>query len=280
MSNEEAAAMLQQAIGLYSGKRYPEALDILETLEAMLPENRDIIFQKGLCLAAIQRFDEALDCCTKVKGQFSDSRVEELEDWIVRNANRSSAGAGPQYTSTSPESSETKPQSDAEIPVSAKPPSQTLRCPKCGFENREQSYRCMKCGELLQIAQPGYVGQPPLTGDLLFKLEKRANISFVAGLLGWLVSLSIFAIGFMQGNAGAEPTPALGLLFIILLLISFLLYVLAIVFGGMSMGKSNTENRWKGILGLVLGILGICSILCCFVVGILALAVGFQANQL
>ena len=296
--NEEANLLWQQAVTMYREKKYVDALSILENLEKLAPQDKNILFHKTLCLAALHRFDEAQALCLQLKGQFSDSRVEELEQWINRNVQ-------PYHTRRFEElKAETLP-SQAQAQTSStgtvtpiQPIGESLKaavlgkmfCPQCGYENDTNNFKCSRCGALLHpsgpssaetIATSPFAPAPP--SDLLAGLEKRANLSFIFALVGWLTGLLIFAVAGIMGPQTpkeAETNVLLVFIIIAIFIVSFILCVLAIIFGIMGMKKHNTVNRWKAIVGLIMGILAVCSMACCFVVVFLFAAVQLGGGNL
>ena len=138
-------------------------------------------------------------------------------------------------------------------------------CSKCWQENDAGSIRCSNCGEFLR--PPGETPTPLPGAPAGFdrKLEKRANLSFLLSILGWVCCILIFFAVGLSGPEGAETSPVMGFLLLLFLGGSLVLFILSIVFGGLSMGRRNTVNRWKAIMGFILGILGICSLVCCII---------------
>lgn len=145
--NQEANLLWQQAVTMYREKKYSDALSILENLEKLSPQDKNILFQKALCLAALRRFDETQALCLKLKGQFTDARVEELEQWINRNAQ-------PYHTRRFEElKAETLP-SQAQAQTASTGPATPIQpigeslkaaelgkmfCPQCGFNNPDRT---------------------------------------------------------------------------------------------------------------------------------------------
>jgi hypothetical protein len=123
-------------------------------------------------------------------------------------------------------------------------------CPKCGAQAVQGNSYCQKCGAAL--AQPGAAPQPqaytapPVSGQVMsaVKTSGMAIASLIMGLVGFV-------------SAGG------------------ILSILAIVFGGISMGQINKSNgmlKGKGmaVAGLVLGIIGL-------IIGVVVIAlVGFN----
>ena len=93
-------------------------------------------------------------------------------------------------------------------------------------------------------------------------------------------ALCLAALMRSQSPQEAEANVLMVFIVIALFIISFILCVLAIIFGIMGMKKHNTVNRWKAIVGLIMGILAVCSIACCFVLVFLVAAVQLGGGNL
>ena len=277
--SEEANLLWQQALALYKEKKYGDSLAILENLEKLSPQEKNILFQKALCLAALRRFEEAGMLCAQLKGQFPDSRVEDLEQWIGQSApsyhpRRFEELKAETTPTPTPAAAESQNQTRAMPPIGEALKAAALGkmfCPQCRYENDTSNYRCSRCGSLLRPSgqpSPSASFAPFAPSDLLSKLEKRANLSFLFALLGWLASLMILVMALILGPknpSDVESNTLLGAVAIFLFIASIVLCVLAVIFGIMGMKKENRVNRWKGIVGFVMGLLGILSIGCCFI---------------
>lgn len=272
MTNEEINLMFQQIVALYKEKKYDQCLAMLENLEASLPQNKDVLYHKALCLASLRRLDEAMACCQNVKGQFSDNRVEELEQWIVRNTPPTVSKRFQEIRSErNVWEGASEPQAELHaMPSSGAQPSTTpsrdsaMFCPRCGTENDKNNFKCSWCGNLLHTpAQPLETG-PFSSSPLLDKLEKRANIAFITAIIGWLSGSLVFGLSAIIGSGGKQPGTAISLLVLGLLGLSLVLCIISVIFGIMGMKSDNTVNRWKAIAGLIMGILGVGSMACCF----------------
>jgi hypothetical protein len=287
MTNEEINLMFQQIVALYKEKKYDQCLAMLENLESSLPQNKDVLYHKALCLASLRRFDEASACCLNLKGQFSDNRVEELEQWIMRNT---PSTVSKRFQEIKSEGNAMQGARDPQAESRAMPPSgaqtsmspfmvPTMFCPKCGTENDKNSYKCSWCGGVLHPAPQTIESGPFTSSPQLEKLEKRANISFLTAIIGWLCGSLVFGLSAIIGAEGKEPSPAIAILVLGLLGISFLLCIISVIFGIMGMKADNTVNRWKAIAGLVMGILGVGSMACCFFLVILAIIAQFTGGE-
>ena len=91
MNTAEAQREFRKAVELYRQKQFQESLAVLELVETAFPSNKHLTWQKVLCLAAMSRFDEAVQACALIRAQFADNRVSKLKDWIEQNAGFSSA---------------------------------------------------------------------------------------------------------------------------------------------------------------------------------------------
>jgi len=272
MNNEETNALFQQSMAFYQEKKYEDALRITQQLEQLLPQNKDVLFQKALCLAALRRFDQALGYCKNLENQFEDSRVRDLQVWIAQNSQtfhkqrftdiKQEAGAIDTEGPTEREIKIDLVESQAE--KQSIPGEGMIFCPKCGSENDKNNYRCGRCGEILhQKDQPVTPFHPGATPDIE-KLEKRANISFITALLGWLCGLVILAMGSLINPQNESVEPILGLIVLLLFGLAIILCIVSVVFGILGMKRANTKNRWKAIAGIIIGGLGLASMVCCF----------------
>jgi hypothetical protein len=76
--NTDAREKFKLADKLFREKNYPEALIVLDELDKEFPDTKNVIYPRAMCLARVDRFDEALDLCRQLKVEFGDSRGESL----------------------------------------------------------------------------------------------------------------------------------------------------------------------------------------------------------
>mgnify|MGYP006277860129 CR=1 FL=1 len=249
MEKEQAARMFEEAMSLYDQERYEEALDILDQLDMAFPGNKDVLYQKAMCLASMGRHDEAMNLSMQLKGQFQDNRIEEMQKWIEQQVNLSMKG--------SIESGGGEEDISKDI---------TQRDP--GTEE--------------QPDQPGGAWPPGYREDHLTKLVMRANISFICSVAAVIMGLLAFGM-IMAFAEKPEAPPIIDVSILGLFVLSGVLCILGIIFGILGMGRANNKNRWKAIAGLILGILWLASLMCCFflifIVAIAGLPVASDASS-
>lgn len=83
MDREQVTQKFQQASRLYMEKKYTEALAILDEVNRAFPNNKDILYARGRCLARLGRLDEARIICDQLTTVFSDPRGEQLKAKIA-----------------------------------------------------------------------------------------------------------------------------------------------------------------------------------------------------
>ncbi len=71
--------MFAQANILHREKRYLEALQVLDELDAENPFTQNIMYPRAMCLAALDRKDEALQVCESLEVLFQDARARKLK---------------------------------------------------------------------------------------------------------------------------------------------------------------------------------------------------------
>lgn len=78
MTQEEMKSRYKQAGLLYIMKEYEDALDILEELLRVVPENRDLLIAKIKCLIAMGFREEAKHLCRIILSTSQDSHAASL----------------------------------------------------------------------------------------------------------------------------------------------------------------------------------------------------------
>lgn len=79
MDNAETKARYQEAWRLYQGKRYDQALAILDKLSQAAPQDRDVTYARALTLAALGQANAARDVCDYLSNVLGDPRGEQLK---------------------------------------------------------------------------------------------------------------------------------------------------------------------------------------------------------
>ena len=92
MDQQQAKQKFQEAERLRSSKRFEEALVVYDDLDNAFPNNKDILFGRGIALAGIGRLDEAKAITQKLEAVFSDARAVEIKAAIF------DAGGKPEMT--------------------------------------------------------------------------------------------------------------------------------------------------------------------------------------
>jgi len=78
MDTQEAKQRYQQAGTLYQAQKFTEALALIEDLSRAYPENNDLLYARGLCLAGLGRADDAQAVCDQL-AKYGDTRADELK---------------------------------------------------------------------------------------------------------------------------------------------------------------------------------------------------------
>lgn len=78
MTNEEAKALYIDAVKLFDGKDYANALGMFDQLDAERPNSRHVTYHRCICLAHLDRKDEALDEFAKIDGKLEREKNVEL----------------------------------------------------------------------------------------------------------------------------------------------------------------------------------------------------------
>src|SRR5690606_5135461 len=78
MSNEQAKQQYAEAQRLYQQQKFPEALAVLDALDAAFPNQANIVYARARCLVALNRLDEARPLCTYLGTVLGDKRGAEL----------------------------------------------------------------------------------------------------------------------------------------------------------------------------------------------------------
>jgi hypothetical protein len=277
VNNDKYYDLFKQALDLYKVRNYDDSLEILDSLEEIYSDNCDVIFQKALCYAAKRRFMEAKECCGQIKESFDDNRVSELEEWMqlqLEPQDIETPARGLPVEEENPNQFNTEKKSNNEVlDELRKPPDyvipqriekKTVKCRKCGQVNSEQNFRCSRCGEFMHTlvqANPGVPGTGPA---IKVQYKGKANIAFITAILGWICAFLIIIISIVSGDPGQEMSEALALGVFFLFSLSGIFCLISIITGAMSMSGRNIVNRWKAILGFVMGMVG-CGLILLFI---------------
>jgi hypothetical protein len=86
LNPEDAKQQYDQATAWYQEKRYAEALELLDELDAVHPMTQNIMYPRALCLAAMGRAEEALQLCEQLEMMFQDARTVSIKAQLQMNA--------------------------------------------------------------------------------------------------------------------------------------------------------------------------------------------------
>ncbi|MFO7974415.1 MAG: tetratricopeptide repeat protein [Candidatus Hydrogenedentota bacterium] len=84
MHKREAAQKFQQSKTLFAQKRYPEALILLDELNAAFPNEKHIMYARAMCLAEMQRPLDAMQVCEQAVDMHNDEKSQELLNQLRR----------------------------------------------------------------------------------------------------------------------------------------------------------------------------------------------------
>ena len=91
MNAEETTRKYQHASRLYQERRYEESLAILDGLAIELPNDKNLLYTRTLCLAALGRTTEARSLCNQLISLHNDPRAEQFK--AALDARQETAGA-------------------------------------------------------------------------------------------------------------------------------------------------------------------------------------------
>lgn len=78
MRRHEARQRFEQSKLLFSQKRYPEAMIVLDELNAAFPNEKHVMYARAMCLAELQRPQEAIQICEQAVAMHNDPKSQEL----------------------------------------------------------------------------------------------------------------------------------------------------------------------------------------------------------
>jgi hypothetical protein len=84
MDAAEANRKFKLADQMYREGRYGQALAVLDALDEEFPDTRRVMFPRAMCLARLQRYDDALTLCDEIIDRFQYARAEELKNSIQK----------------------------------------------------------------------------------------------------------------------------------------------------------------------------------------------------
>lgn len=93
MDAQQATRGFKQAEALYANGRHEEALQILQKLDQAFPNNKNILYPKALCLAALNRHDEAAAACDTLDA-LNDPRGQAVRQKLTPPAQDDALGLG------------------------------------------------------------------------------------------------------------------------------------------------------------------------------------------
>ncbi len=91
MKNREAQGLFKESELLYRERRYDEALDVLQRLDASYPNTRNILYPIAKCLRRLGRFDEAAAICDRLVLEYDDQRALHMRRNLEKAIQRSNA---------------------------------------------------------------------------------------------------------------------------------------------------------------------------------------------
>lgn len=83
MTNEEAKALYIDAVKLFEAKDYGNALSRFDALDAERPNSRHVTYHRCVCLAHLDRKDEARDQFAKIEGKLERDKNIELKKLLA-----------------------------------------------------------------------------------------------------------------------------------------------------------------------------------------------------
>jgi thioredoxin-like negative regulator of GroEL len=92
LTNDEAKELYVQAVRHVQARRFPEALPLLDQLDAERPNSRHVLLQRAHCLVGLERLDEAEALCARMEGKVEPAQLEDVRA-AVANARMLSQSA-------------------------------------------------------------------------------------------------------------------------------------------------------------------------------------------
>lgn len=78
MTNEEAKALYDEAVSQMSANHYEECLDLLNQLDRERPNSRHVTYHRAVCLAELNRGEEAEQCAARLEGKLDNEAMAAL----------------------------------------------------------------------------------------------------------------------------------------------------------------------------------------------------------
>ncbi len=82
MTNEEAKALYDEAVSRMEAKRYAECLDLLNKLDIERPNSRHVTYHRAVCLAELDRGEEAAQCAERLEGKLDADAMAQLRGML------------------------------------------------------------------------------------------------------------------------------------------------------------------------------------------------------
>lgn len=92
MTNEEAKALYVDAVKLFEAQAYADALDKFEHLDAERPNSRHVTYHRCVCLAHLDRKDEAREHFARIDGKLERDKDLELKRLLKEQPSHSDSG--------------------------------------------------------------------------------------------------------------------------------------------------------------------------------------------
>lgn len=89
MKPAEAKEKFKEAGRLYRERDYQSSLDLLDKVDHVFPNDKNITYARAMCLSQLTRFYEAKLLARRLERELEDPRSEELKTKITRRERRS-----------------------------------------------------------------------------------------------------------------------------------------------------------------------------------------------
>lgn len=85
MRRDEAQQLFLEASQLYQEGQYAAALEVLERLNHVFPNNEGILLSQAHCLAHLFRTVEAIKLCDRIAARHKSAKAIELKNYLIKN---------------------------------------------------------------------------------------------------------------------------------------------------------------------------------------------------
>jgi len=85
MRRDEAQQLFLEASQLYQEGQFAAAIEILEQLNRVFPNNEGVLLSQAHCLAHLFRTVEAIKLCDRIVARHKSAKALELKNYLIKN---------------------------------------------------------------------------------------------------------------------------------------------------------------------------------------------------